>query len=414
MMNELLNKYWGKTPFVIRRSELSSSWILPQREIFEAMKNVSLKASKSNHEAMIRIYIDNNRQERNLSSFLPHEEDVDLIQYFSRLVALYNGSEITVNVASLQSYSYVLWKYVCKLLGPLYKAFGLPSIRTDLDIFLGNYKKTPFGLHKDIADNISFVLQGRKRMRVWPYEIFSSYCKSVDGLRQEVSLEGVIDYEEYKDQSIVLEGEPGDILYWPSTYWHIGEAAEDFHASVNLSFYSPSKPIDQLSEMLRQGIEKKLGNKKWVGTYPWPVAVGIEPTSLPEGLLSLQNNMQQYLEGIEFKVALTALWLNRLTGFGFVKVPPKAHDRVLLEYPTISADVSFPILWDLVSSNKLLVSANGHCILVPYAPLFVELLKRLNRGEVIDTKYLTVKMDDRYPYSFLNALYQMRGVECLS
>jgi hypothetical protein len=36
-----------------------------------------------------------------------------------------------------------------------------------------------------------------------------------------------LDHHRYDDDSTILDGQKGDLLYWPHDYWHIGEAVRD-------------------------------------------------------------------------------------------------------------------------------------------------------------------------------------------
>jgi ribosomal protein L16 Arg81 hydroxylase len=57
-----------------------------------------------------------------------------------------------------------------------------------------------------------FVIDGRKRILGWP----DAYMR-----RQKADPTYTLDYRRYRKDAIVLEGAPGDVLYFPSDYWHI-------------------------------------------------------------------------------------------------------------------------------------------------------------------------------------------------
>lgn len=129
-----------------------------------------------------------------------------------------------------------LWLKSRAFAHPLATRVGLPQVSLDLDFFFGNYQVTPTRIHRD-AGNLTFVLEGRKKFLVWPFETFLDHeevARNPVLAREEGSFlfENPPALEDWRDRAIVLEGGPGDIIYWPGGYWHIAEAVGSAHTAT--------------------------------------------------------------------------------------------------------------------------------------------------------------------------------------
>lgn len=100
-------------------------------------------------------------------------------------------------------------------LAGLYARVGVPAHRAEVDLFAGSYARTRRGIHLDSAAVFCFVIEGRKRIRLWPGSTFPDDVGYWYGLKGE---------RKQRSKSMCLDGEPGDILYWPASYWHVGES----------------------------------------------------------------------------------------------------------------------------------------------------------------------------------------------
>src|SRR6185436_729100 len=46
----------------------------------------------------------------------------------------------------------------------------------------------------------------------------------------------------YNAASVVLQGKPGDVIYWPSSYWHVGEDAGGLSVAISLALFMEAEP----------------------------------------------------------------------------------------------------------------------------------------------------------------------------
>ncbi|MGW2035227.1 JmjC domain-containing protein [Streptomyces sp. NPDC001811] len=90
-------------------------------------------------------------------------------------------------------------------------------------LFHGTYEHSPVGFHKDRFATFLFGLRGRKRMRFWPRRPWD----------EPVSTK--TDYARHIAASVPAEVGPGELLYWPADYYHVGGSATAAAAtSVNV------------------------------------------------------------------------------------------------------------------------------------------------------------------------------------
>lgn len=94
---------------------------------------------------------------------------------------------------------------------------------------------------------VAAVIRGPKRMLVWPYEALLEHVSDPDtDLRYEGWDLDELDPAGLRGQATVLDGDSGDLLYWPASYWHVAEADErQLSLTLNLSVAS-TQPLEEL------------------------------------------------------------------------------------------------------------------------------------------------------------------------
>lgn len=125
-------------------------------------------------------------------------------------------------------------------------------------LFHGTYEHSPVGVHLDRFTTFLFALRGRKRMRFWRKRPW----------REDVST--ILDYQPYLASSFVAEVEPGDIPYWPSTYYHVSESAgSGVASSVNVGIpITEHRAVYSVDDLLRGLLdETSLADQEWEQTH---------------------------------------------------------------------------------------------------------------------------------------------------
>ncbi|HMJ10917.1 MAG TPA: cupin domain-containing protein [Polyangiaceae bacterium] len=116
----------------------------------------------------------------------------------------------------------------------LYAARGMPPGGSELVLFAGNYAGTAFGVHRGYEH--AFLLHlgpGKKLFHLWPAE---RYADLTGGYRDVPDCEPLL----HAADTVTLE--PGDALYLPALWFHIG-TQDTYSASVAISLYDYSPEV---------------------------------------------------------------------------------------------------------------------------------------------------------------------------
>jgi len=148
---------------------------------------------------------------------LPTPSDATLDAWWARVASATDG--IGLQVSSVQALHPALWVRARRFLDELHREVGIPAGRADLDLFVGDYRGSPFGLHKDAQDVFTFGVRGAKSFDVWPFDAFAD----VPGVGAGDRLRGVNlwEVEGALPESERFEVRPDDaVLYFPAESWH--------------------------------------------------------------------------------------------------------------------------------------------------------------------------------------------------
>ena len=217
-----------------------------------------------------------------------------------------------------------------------------------------------------------FVVQGRKRLRLWPAQYF----------RDRPEIAHSVDYEPYLDDAITLEGEPGDILYWPSGYWHIGESTGGLSLGLSVALFMNSWPSPAILDHASRMFEEHLS------TSALPYSCKLHPRRVQECSRTITQAIKSATAAVgevsrdpEFARALKISLLNRATSFGFATVPPPLPWRKLEDETIVRGKPGYPVVWIENTQDEIICSANGHAFSILAHPNILKLLELLNGGK---------------------------------
>jgi 50S ribosomal protein L16 3-hydroxylase len=263
----------------------------------------------------------------------------------------------------------------------LFEQIGLPSWKVSTDMFVGDYPETPFGVHKDVVDNFHFVAAGRKRMLLWPYETLLPYVKEgVDASGIDYALQ-LRSLKDIREQAIVLEGDPGDLLYWPGHFWHCAEGTGGVVATSSCYIdlvYSPLMGLsDVVNEKLRP-VEEPHPFTPYVPERRQELA-GAIPEKLRDTTRRVAQGLKELVDGgLEREMELT--WLRYVSGGGFLRVPPPASGVVLDEGQALKLVPTSNLVWRKLASGEIGCAANALVEVYPESHGLLQTLQRLSGG----------------------------------
>ena len=322
---------WEKSPALFQ-PPFRSSLVRPA-EVFRAVVEASRRYREGKDDVPLAFYIEHARLVASVEDYLPQAGDRNMARYAERISKKLRGRRFALIVEELQEHSAELWLRFREFLRHFNTTIGSPQLPRKATAFIGNYAMTPSGLHRGTSGNFKFIVQGRKRMRLWPDEFF----RGKKGVNHTVHL------APFLPAATSLSGVAGDIIYWPSDRWHVGEALGGLCVSVSLALF------------LRSG-EKIAG-------------------------------------GDGDAESVLAAELNRETGAGFSCVPRPAPHRALPDDAVIRCDPRHPVLYRPGKRGEIVCSANGRAFAVRANKSVTDLLECLNRGQACRVEELIAQGD---------------------
>ena len=337
------------------------------QEIFEALTNAGQQLLREQSYTLMR----------NMRFYLEHEDGPDGVAYHSLLFPLtrqhvplpedgsaeaylerlnrwLGGKRFGIVLNRAQSYHWRHWQQMRSFLEGMYAGLGVPLYGADPAIFFGNYRYTPFGIHKDDMHVFLFIVEGKKVISLWPFEELASreeMPRNDPTLRERtasVHLHGKADEDAMLARAMFLEGNPGDILCWPASYWHRAEPTPGLSIGVSLGI--AFRPPD------------------FTGVGPQPVWPGrLRLNELPrDGRWSLPASVRSELAkrgrgGLveASQRELTAEWVRYLTGGAMSGPPPEETDTRLTSKDQVRGDGEHALVAVPLPGGHLLVSGHG-------------------------------------------------------
>jgi 50S ribosomal protein L16 3-hydroxylase len=361
---EFRRAYWNRTPTVIRRPFREP--VVTPANVFRGVVEARRRLREPNDDLTFLLGKRRVVMPVDLERLWPREEDGSIEGYHRRIESGGEREKFALNVTDFQLE--LGWRFFDRLrnfLKGLYEIEGAPPL-AQVNLFFGNYRRTGAGVHRDSADIFCFVVEGRKRMRLWAEE----------QIRSGSPRSGPTPYEEYVEGSICLEGDPGDIIYWPASYWHVAESDGGLGSSLSLSLYYGyalySAMTEEIGEWSREAMKHRYDP---VGALPFsggPV--------LPE-LARVAKRMEGKPGQIERR--LVRRWMERTTGYGFEEIP-QAEGEGRVRAGRLRANPVSPVLWRKFGAD-LVISANGRSIVAEYDRELVKWLEALGGGRAVET-----------------------------
>lgn len=351
----------------------------------------------------LRLYLGSERQDPDVArDLLPQSGDGSLEGYDRRMRRDLGHQDYALVINNLEILDFDLWAWSRGFLRNLFALAGMNNLGIYYALYIGNYRTTFLGIHRDPESVFHLPVIGLKRMRTWP----SAYVE------QRPELCNVTFYEDHLEASTLLEARPGGMIYWPASDWHVGEHAGEFTASLALSLLTIPTTDPLFTVYLRclhQAQDEQPGKGRGF-QHPFdPADLQATGNSPPENLLRIGRSMVR-LYGEE---SLRKLWLRLATGYGFFNTPRPLEVDAVEEDDVLQGDPEYPIVWSRAADGGFDVSVNGGLLQLPMDLPVVETLSRLNSGAPVAVREIhwadTARLND-----FLARVIALRGVRKLT
>lgn len=382
---------WEKKPLSVKNVQ-SSLQEISADEIFDLLVLYSDRCRKLYNPEGFKFYIDGFKAgAEDVLQILPEKEDGSLMGYHSRMEKLFPDyclvcdELLTVN----QKKQHLLTNFT----NELYRHVGFPNRFSEMGLYLGNYRKTPFGVHVDSCGVFSFPVVGLKKFRLW----------SPAFVKRNPALDRAFKYDKYKKNSLLLKAGPGDMTYWPSSAWHIAESDGAFSATWSLGVWVDRPHKELLSESLETLLDQKGGALTAATSIQFKSlhSDAGEVTDLPESY-NKSIELIKNLSAEELQETFLKSWMKHISLQGF-KTLPQSNFKVSMRSRIQLRNPNSLVLWQqgLTSKGKTFFSFGGTLVESKGSAGLLKLIKALNAGEICLVS------------SFLKGAKQKQGLMCL-
>ncbi|WNG49640.1 hypothetical protein F0U60_40115 [Archangium minus] len=385
---EFARKNWDREPRLFRG--LFQAHFPTLEEMFAALVDASERCLRGEIPPMraVRLYVEHEDGPGGIPYYsmlfplnrnhLPVREDGNAHAYLERVTRWLGGKRFGVILNRAQCHHWGHWLQMRSFLSGFYETVGVPLAGADSAVFFGNYRYTPFGIHKDDWHIFYFVVEGKKTISLWPFEALSQ--------REEVPKEpgfihraGAIhlrdkaEEERLLSQAQLLEGRAGDLMYWPDSYWHRAEPSEGLAVSASLGV--AFRPPEFVGAVAPDGWPDRVRHTELPGGRDWRMPA------------TLRTALQQRM-GRKSLLALererTTEWVRLLASGAMEGAAPVLTEAPLSPHEWLLGSPARPLVSFPLPEAQVLVSANGHSRAIPAPPAVRRrlegLVERLNSG----------------------------------
>lgn len=381
---------WEQKPVHYKKAQLSILQ-LTAPQIFKWLVDYSDHCRKTQTAQGIKFYIDGESQYQNeVLQALPLKSDKSFLGYHTRMGAIFPDYCLVCD--ELIQVSGNAWNTLGEFTKSLYEKVGLPNRQAEIGLYLGNYKKTPFGVHVDGCGVFSIPIVGEKKFRLWT----DAYVK------KNPDLEMAFDYTKHLKKSTVMDAKPGHLTYWPSSAWHIAESSGAFSATWSIGIWVDQNYHDVVIETLKPLLLKKLKNdntKKLIPFIPNKTQSG-EIKNLPSLMKRSADEIARLTKN-ELNDLFMKKWLTLTSMNGFKKAPKINKKINLITTDKVFLPHTSGIVWAKLSSGVICLSYLGQIVELKNIKTNLIFLRKLNSG----TQFKVISCKGKH-FEILCLLYQ--------
>lgn len=276
-------------------------------------------------------------------------------------------------------------------MAPLLRQAGIPRDGIQFTLFIGNYDKTPLGIHQDNrGESVTHfhVGPGRKVMYVWDKEDYRRLTHE-GGLKPR-------DFQALQPHARKFTIESGDLFYMPEGTYHIG-VQDELSIGITVWQYTHTN-TDMAWAMLRH-----------VGTQIRPIdgdAI-VHDTMPPDvdshiGSIVAPHTVPLEYRHLTFEAMLKTAYVDwrhiLFSNAGYRNRPFERTQREAFSRDDeVQLEAPYKILTRrMAGTGKMMVYVRGHRLELNDHPCLVDFIERLNDGEVHAVPELLGLLDKRW------------------
>jgi hypothetical protein len=415
-----LRRCWDREPAHFRDPFGGGSF--SRQELFATALELSDRMRRRQTGPMVRFYLEGQDFATQAVFPLPHlplASDGGFEGYAARMAKEHPGQRFGLVFNDCHQ-TFNNWERARGLASDLSEAVGVPQGGFDTIIFIGNYRHTPFGIHKDNAHVVTFVVEGTKRFLTWPWPALAQRPEVKPQSRYDfATLQPVdaADHDAMVAAGAPLEGAAGDVLYWPESSWHRAEPSDGLSVTITLGLNTLKDVVLSAARLHEVPLTQPLA----FGADAVPGA-STKPLQLPASLRAAVRRAQALATSEQLQARALKSWLRFSSAGAFTEGP--LPDRSLAPGKWVQLrSKQLPILWASPSPGLLLVASHGVTYELARHPRLVALLNLLNAGKQHSVEALSqrfcgraqvagqeVEVTEAVIVSFLKSLVQARAL----
>ncbi|MCT9089853.1 cupin domain-containing protein [Streptomyces sp. ASQP_92] len=350
---EFISRHWDRQAVLYKSVQPTP---FDENEVFQA----ALRATEAPDPHLIPPHAQfavGRFQQTAPESWLPRASDRTFTGYGRRLAttdAQVRSDGYALMVHAFHTFHAAQWERERSFFAGLWEHVGLPTTGAITTLFHGTYEHTPVGVHKDRFATFLFAVQGRKRMRFWTRRPWTHAATTV------------LDYEPYLQDSFSAEVEPGDLLYWPASHYHVGESVgKSMATSVNVGVPRENhRAVYDLDDLLVEHDARSLMDPDAalarLPAVPASLSVPDAATpGLPAALDQALSAFGTYTETARMRDRAVVQSLRTWTAGGLRPTPPPEEPRTLRDETLVRAVT--PVLWGETEDARV-CATNGHAV----------------------------------------------------
>jgi hypothetical protein len=356
-----------------------------------------------------RVYIDGvllDNKGMNKIYDAPPLKNENLEQWTNRV---FKDSKFGMIINAGEKFNLKLSKNIALKTKPLLEKIGFPREGINFSIFIGNYDKTPLGIHKDPLgeDVMHFHLgPGNKTMYTWNKKAFEKLTKKGGFDRKDT--ESLI---QYADE---FPFEEGDIYFMPEGEYHIGKQEG---LSIAVTFWRYNHTKEKLAKKLQNVVSSQFlqENDELLDTDTNDlndlsgVDEILETFEIPEEMenMNFKNLMKEAYKDLRYSLHSNA---------GYKTSPfPIKKDIIFDNNDKIQIETPFKILYkESLDKTKLHVYVRGVKIELKNFDCIKSFINEINKEnpiKIIDLLgFLDKEWDDEIGLYILDLLYKNHGI----
>ena len=366
----VLSKYWDRRPVRIERPDVPP--IIQKSELFEVLVQQGELYRTGQAPVAIRAYIDGNQysSRSHIESLLPEASDGSLERYAGRIAGMSAVKHWGLILNGYYRFSELQRKRVLDFSVEIRRNVGIPTGGVTADIYVGSYLRTPFGVHKDEQHVFTWVVHGKKKILLWPFECFAGFPGITPQHRNEAFRLPFQWNIPRRDDATVLEGSEGDIFYWPSSFWHIAASEGEFVATATVGFAWEETAPHLISDAL-QMLVQTTAVKKYVQTG--------RRGATSEDLRRAARRLRRAIKDRPFDDVVEGILLARTQTLYLKDDIPNKDEPALTSADVVRCDIRSPVVWKR-RGKSLLCAVYGRHFSVKATPGMTRVLRLLNTG----------------------------------